>query len=220
MTKSIENLKWRYATKNFDASKNLDAQQLEMLAAAFNLTATSYGLQPCRMIVLQNRELMEKMVPMAFGQRQVVDAAAVLVLCTTVVDSDYVKNYFDRVKGIRDTSDEVLQPFVDQLTGKFDAMAVEEVEERKASTMYTTGEHCPMCAAAHGWSAIGTLVYLASGKELKQWYAEMGHDPAPIEFLPVQEILKNIEVKQVATPQMLEQIRDMHVQSFKRSGKS
>ena len=147
MTKSIENLKWRYATKNFDASKNLDAQQLEMLAAAFNLTATSYGLQPCRMIVLQNRELMEKMVPMAFGQRQVVDAAAVLILCTTVVDSDYVKNYFDRVKGIRDTSDEVLQPFVDQLTGKFDAMAVEEVEQWAKNQAYITlGTLMNVCA--------------------------------------------------------------------------
>ncbi|SCY19491.1 hypothetical protein SAMN05192588_1608 [Nonlabens sp. Hel1_33_55] len=46
----------------------------------------------------------------------------------------------------------------------------------------------------------------------------MGHDPAPIEFLPVQEILKDFKVKQVSTHQMLEQIRDMHVQSFKRSG--
>ncbi|SCY19525.1 MafB19-like deaminase [Nonlabens sp. Hel1_33_55] len=43
------------------------------------------------------------------------------------------------------------------------------LEERKTTVMYTTGEHCPMCAAAHGWSAVGTLVYLASGKELKQW---------------------------------------------------
>ncbi|KQC33049.1 nitroreductase [Nonlabens sp. YIK11] len=147
MTKSIENLKWRYATKNFDPNKNLEPQQLEMLAAAFNLTATSYGLQPCRLIVVQNTDLQHQMVPMAFGQRQVVDAAAVLVICTTAVDADYVRRYFKRVKDIRDTSDEVLQPFVDQLTTKFDAMAVEEVEQWARNQAYITlGTLMNICA--------------------------------------------------------------------------
>ncbi|KQC33044.1 cytidine deaminase [Nonlabens sp. YIK11] len=90
-------------------------------------------------------------------------------------------------------------------------------QEREESTMYTTGEHCPMCAAAHGWSGIGTLVYLASGKQLQQWYTEMGHEPAPIAFLPVQEILKHIEVKTVSTPEMLNEIKEMHWLSFKKS---
>ncbi|PRP65896.1 NAD(P)H-dependent oxidoreductase [Nonlabens agnitus] len=147
MTKSIENLKWRYATKNFDPNKNLEPQQLEMLAAAFNLTATSYGLQPCRLIVVQNADIQHQMVPMAFGQRQVVDASAVLVICTTAVDADYVRRYFKRVKDVRDTSDEVLQPFVDQLTTKFDAMAVEEVEQWARNQAYITlGTLMNICA--------------------------------------------------------------------------
>ena len=44
---SIESLKWRYATKKFDPAKNIEKKQLDVLAQAFNLTATSYGLQPC-----------------------------------------------------------------------------------------------------------------------------------------------------------------------------
>ena len=38
-------------------------------------------------------------------------------------------------------------------------------EQRAKTTMYTTGEHCPMCAAAHGWVGLGALVYLSSAKQ-------------------------------------------------------
>jgi nitroreductase/dihydropteridine reductase len=85
---SIESLQWRYATKKFDSEKNLETSQLELLAQAFNLTATSYGLQPCRLIVVQDQDLKEKMVPHSYGQMQVKDASAVLVICTTAVDEN------------------------------------------------------------------------------------------------------------------------------------
>ncbi len=136
MTKSIEDLKWRYATKNFDSNKSLTAAQLEILTHAFNLTATSYGLQPCRMILVQNEELREKMIPIAYGQRQVRDASAVLVICTTRVDSDYVKDYFERVKAIRNTPDEVLSPFRKQLTDRFDGMTIDQVDSWARNQAY------------------------------------------------------------------------------------
>lgn len=41
----IESLKWRYAVKKFDADKSLTENQITTLKKAFNLTATSYGLQ-------------------------------------------------------------------------------------------------------------------------------------------------------------------------------
>ncbi len=128
MTKSIEDLKWRYATKNFNPNKKLTAQQLEVLTQAFNLTATSYGLQPCRLLLIENKELQEKMLPLSYGQRQVLDASAVLVICTTRVDSAYVKDYFDLVKKVRNTPDEVLSPFRKQLMERFDAMTLDDVD--------------------------------------------------------------------------------------------
>src|SRR5690606_24869840 len=45
-------------------------------------------------------------------------------------------------------------------------------EERAKTTMYTTGEHCPMCAAAHGWVGLGTIVYLSSNAQLAAWFEE------------------------------------------------
>ena len=53
----IENLKWRYAVKKFDSKRQLSAIQINTLKKAFNLTATSYGLQPLKLIVIQNKEI-------------------------------------------------------------------------------------------------------------------------------------------------------------------
>ena len=40
--------------------------------------------------------------------------------------------------------------------------------ERAAATMYTSGEHCPMCAAAHVWAGIGRLVFALSTEQIRE----------------------------------------------------
>ncbi|AZQ44820.1 NAD(P)H-dependent oxidoreductase [Nonlabens ponticola] len=124
--KSIENLEWRYATKKFDPSKNITQEQLQDIASVFNLTATSYGLQPSRLTIVQNKILQEKLVPISYGQRQVLDAPAVLVISTIKVDLAYINNYFDRVVAARQTPSEILAPFRKQLEDKFEAMSEDE----------------------------------------------------------------------------------------------
>ncbi|BAO54086.1 NAD(P)H-dependent oxidoreductase [Nonlabens marinus] len=147
MTKSIESLKWRYATKNFDPKADLAEDELHLLKEAFNLTATSYGLQPCRMVVLKNKVLQEKMMPMAFGQRQVLDAPAVLVLCTISVDDAYVQKYFSLVEQVRSTPREILEPFQKQLEEKFIAMPHQEVEAWARNQAYISlGNLMTVCA--------------------------------------------------------------------------
>lgn len=83
-------------------------------------------------------------------------------------------------------------------------------EARKTTTMYTSGEHCPMCGAAHGWVGIGTLVYLSSGKQLTAWLQEFGAAAAPIQFIPVEQIVKSITVKGPAKGVLLEGIKALH----------
>ena len=46
--------------------------------------------------------------------------------------------------------------------------------ERAAATVYTSGEHCPMCAAAHGWVGLGRIVYVTSTEQAGAWLAEHG----------------------------------------------
>lgn len=67
-------------------------------------------------------------------------------------------------------------------------------EQRARATMYTSGEHCPMCAGAHGWVGIGRIVYASSSAQLKEWLEGMNVPPSPVNTIPVQEIIRNVEV--------------------------
>jgi len=112
----IKNLEWRYATKKFDAKKLLSNLQINTLKKAFNLTATSYGLQPVKMVIVHNKKLQEQLVEHSWNQEQVAQASHLLVLCTQKnISSEDVENYFSLVKKIRNTPDEILNPFKEYL---------------------------------------------------------------------------------------------------------
>ena len=65
-------------------------------------------------------------------------------------------------------------------------------EERTVATVYTSGEHCPMCAAAHGWVGLGRIVYVASSGQLSAWLAELGVPPPPVRTLPIREVVPGL----------------------------
>lgn len=66
--------------------------------------------------------------------------------------------------------------------------------ERAAATVYTSGEHCPMCAAAHGWVGLGRIVYAASSAQLTEWLAGLGAPPAPVAPLPITTVVPEARV--------------------------
>ena len=59
-------------------------------------------------------------------------------------------------------------------------------EERAAATVFTSGEHCPMCAAAHGWVGLGRIVYVSSSEQLASWLEELGVPKPPVRNLAIQ----------------------------------
>jgi hypothetical protein len=81
--------------------------------------------------------------------------------------------------------------------------------DRAASTVYTSGEHCPMCSAAHGWVGLGRIVYVASAAQLVSWRAEWGLTGAPVRFLPIREIAPDVVVEG-PVPELTEAIRALH----------
>lgn len=82
-------------------------------------------------------------------------------------------------------------------------------EQRAAATVFTSGEHCPMCAAAHGWVGLGRIVYASSSEQLAGWLCEFDAPALPIKPLPVQEVVPNIEVKGPVA-ELAEQVKDLH----------
>ncbi len=148
MEDSIERMEWRYAVKKFDAERSLSAPKVEKLKMAFNLTATSYGLQPIRMMVVQNKTIQEALVAHSYGQEQVVQASHVLVLCIeNVIDKDYITAYFAQVAEIRGTSSTILEPFKDSLVANFSQKEVSEVRKWATNQAYLAmGNLLTICA--------------------------------------------------------------------------
>lgn len=68
-------------------------------------------------------------------------------------------------------------------------------EARAAATVYTSGEHCPMCAAAHGWVGLGRIVYASSSEQLSDWLADLGVGPPPVATLPIQQVVPGLKVE-------------------------
>lgn len=144
----INSLEWRYATKKFDPTKKLSNQQVEMLKKAFNLTATSFGLQPLKMVVIKNKELQEKFIEASYYQRQVADASHLLVLCiendTTSKD---INNYFDLEKKVRNVDENVIADFRKQLLEMYNSKSIEEKQQSAIYQAYIVlGNLLTVCA--------------------------------------------------------------------------
>ncbi|PPS68046.1 MULTISPECIES: nucleoside deaminase [Streptomyces] len=82
--------------------------------------------------------------------------------------------------------------------------------ERAAATVYTSGEHCPMCAAAHAWVGLGRIVYVASSEQLGSWLSELGAPEPPVRPLPVREVAPHVAVEG-PIPELSSQVRELHV---------
>lgn len=125
----IEKLNWRYATKKFDSSKKLSPDKLEILKQAFNLTATSYGVQTMKMVVVNEESIKNKMVEYCYGQEQVKGASQVLAICiqNEVSEAD-VDNYFDTVVKIRNTSESILGKYRKELKDFVNSRTKKELE--------------------------------------------------------------------------------------------
>ena len=81
--------------------------------------------------------------------------------------------------------------------------------ERAGATVYTSGEHCPMCSAAHAWVGLGRIVYAVSGAQLVEWRTSFGASPSPVAALPVQSIAPGVKVEG-PEPSLQARMHDLH----------
>jgi nitroreductase len=144
----IESLHWRYATKKFDNKKILSQEKIDVLIKAFNLTATSYGLQPLKLIIIRNKDLQKELTIHSWDQQQVTDASHVLVFCIEkTIGKEYISKYFDNVKEIRNTPEKLLKPFKEQLIDSFTYKSPEEISNWAAKQAYLAlGNILTVCA--------------------------------------------------------------------------
>lgn len=170
MNAFLKNQNWRYATKKFDATKKITAEDLDILKEAIRLSSSSYGLQPYKVILVENPELRAKIQPSAWGQSQIVEASHLIVFANeinfgTIGIDDYIKNASET----RAIPAESLQGYADFMKANITALS----EDNR-----------------NNWTAKQT--YLALGNLLNA-AAELKIDVTPMEgFVPaeVNEILE------------------------------
>ncbi|RLL48367.1 nucleoside deaminase [Oceanobacillus piezotolerans] len=88
-------------------------------------------------------------------------------------------------------------------------------EERSKATVYTSGEHCPMCAAAHGWVGLGRIVYASSSEQLVQWLNELEVAPSRVRNLSIQDVIRDTRVDG-PVPELADQVHRLHRQFYAR----
>jgi len=67
-------------------------------------------------------------------------------------------------------------------------------EKRRHAVVYTSGEHCAMCAAAHGLVGLGRIVYATSTPQLSHWMQELGKPSLGIALLRITDVVPDADV--------------------------
>jgi nitroreductase len=159
----LEALHWRYATKNFDATRKIPDPTWKTLEETLVLSPSSFGLQPYRFLVIKNAAVRERLFPHSWNQRQIVDASHLVVFAarTTFTEKE-VDRFLDRIVEVRGVPRESLAAYRGMMAG---SLLSPEAESR-----------IPSWSAHQAYIALGNLLTSA---------ALIGVDACPIEgFVP------------------------------------
>ena len=174
MNTFLDHQNWRYATKKFDSAKKISTEDLNTLKEAIRLSSSSYGLQPYKVIIVENPELRAKIQPVAWGQSQIVDASHLIVFAnrTTINDAE-IDAFFENISKTREIPLEALSGYQGFMKGK-----INELSEDAQNTWNSK----------QSYLALGNLLNAAA--ELKIDVTPMeGFDPAQVnEILGLNEL--------------------------------
>jgi nitroreductase len=111
-------LNWRYATKKFDPAKKIAPALWATLEQSLILSASSYGLQPWRFVVVTNPEVRTKLRAVSWNQPQITDSSHLVVFCRKAqVTTADVDAFIARVAEVRGAPLESLKGYRDMMAG-------------------------------------------------------------------------------------------------------
>ena len=123
----IEDLQWRHAVKAYDSTKKVSEEDLNKILEAARLAPTSSGLQPFRVIVVENQELKEKMVKGALNPEVMRDCSHVLVFAAwDNYSEEKIDKVYDYHTDVRELPRGRFNSYTDQLKVIYGAQAAEE----------------------------------------------------------------------------------------------
>lgn len=116
--KLLQQLRWRYATKKFDASRKIPSDIWNSLEQALVLSPSSFGLQPWKFIVVENPDLRQKLLPVSWNQTQIVDASHLVVFAHRKdLNAADVEKYIRHTASVRGIPVESLEGYKQMMLG-------------------------------------------------------------------------------------------------------
>lgn len=122
-TQIVDSLNWRYATKQYDTTKQVSAEDLETLKEATKLSVSSYGLQPYKVILVENPELRAQLRAVAWNQTAVTDASHLFVFAIEKnLGAKQVQAYMENISQTRGIPVENLAGFSGMIHNAIDGL--------------------------------------------------------------------------------------------------
>jgi nitroreductase len=147
MKQYIESLNWRYATKKYDTTRKVSAEDIESLKEAVRLSVSSMGLQPYKVLIIENPEVREQLKPAANNQASITEASHLFVFATeTNVGEGHIDAYISNISKTREIEKGTLKPFENMMNGYMNTLS----EEKKS-----------IWAAKQAYIALSTLINTA-----------------------------------------------------------
>jgi nitroreductase len=137
MNTFLENQNWRYATKKFDTTKKVSTEDLETLKEAIRLSSSSYGLQPYKVLIIENPAIREQLKPVSWGQTQITDASQLIVFVNeTKITEESIDAYVKNMSETRAIPAESLQGYSDFMKSKLLSLSEEQTTIWTAKQSY------------------------------------------------------------------------------------
>ncbi|NLP59255.1 NAD(P)H-dependent oxidoreductase [Lutibacter sp. B1] len=132
----IDNLKWRYATKKMNG-ETVPQEKLDYILEAARLAPSSSGLQPFKIFVISNKNLKEKIKPVAFNQSQITDSSHLLVFAAwDRYTLEKIEGVFNKTMEERDLPYETMDDYKKQLWGMYEPLGNEWQANHTAKQTY------------------------------------------------------------------------------------
>ncbi len=127
MSQFIKDANWRYATKKFDSTKKVTNADLDTLKEAIRLSSSSYGLQPYKVLIVENSDIRAQLQPASWGQSQIVDASHLIVFANTInIGTTEIDLYFKNLMETRNIPFEAVQGYSDFMKSKINNLSEEQ----------------------------------------------------------------------------------------------
>lgn len=134
---ALDALRWRYATKQFDADRKIPDDAWKAIEESLVLTPSSFGLQPWKFIVVEDAALREKLLAESWNQKQVTDASHFVVLASrTNLTAEDIDRWLDCMAQVQGKSAEDLAPLKGMIAGFSERMSSEERHEWNVRQSY------------------------------------------------------------------------------------